>query len=109
MAAIQVNQEELARFCQYWHVCSLSLFGSVIRDDFRADSDVDVLVEFEPEHIPGFFALARMEMELSPLFDGRKVDLRTPADLSHYFQAEVVKQAEIQYAQGKLFSKICHS
>ncbi|MBT9548238.1 MAG: nucleotidyltransferase family protein [Candidatus Sericytochromatia bacterium] len=100
MAAIQVNQEQLARFCLHWHICSLSLFGSVLRDDFREDSDVDVLVEFEPEHIPGFFALARMEMELSPLFEGRKVDLRTPADLSRYFQAEVMQQAEIQYAQG---------
>jgi predicted nucleotidyltransferase len=78
----------------------LSLFGSVLREDFRPDSDVDVLVEFEEGHTPGFFGLARMEEELSKLLGGRKVDLRTPQDLSRYFREEVLASAAVQYARG---------
>lgn len=76
-----------------------SLFGSVLRDDFGPDSDVDVLVEFEEGHTPGFFGLARMQQELSGLF-GREVDLRTPQDLSRYFRDEVTGSAAVQYARG---------
>lgn len=79
------------------HVRRLALFGSVLRDDFRPDSDVDVLVEFEPGHVPGLLRLAGMEHELSELFGGRRVDLRTPADLSRYFRDEVLSTARIQY------------
>ena len=64
------------------------------------DSDVDLLVEFEPDQEPGFFGLARMERELVGLLEGRKVDLRTPEDLSRYFRDEVLAQAEVRYAQG---------
>jgi predicted nucleotidyltransferase len=78
MARITVNPEEIADFCRRHHIRRLSFFGSVLRDDFRADSDVDVLVEFEPGKGPGFLRLARMEEDLSPLLGGRKVDLRTP-------------------------------
>ncbi len=77
----------------------LALFGSVLRDDFRADSDVDVLIEFEPESRVGLLGLARMERELSGLLGGRKVDIRTVQDLSRYFRDDVIAGAEVQYAQ----------
>lgn len=78
----------------------MAFFGSVLRADFGPESDIDVLVEFEPAHVPGLFGIARMERELSTLFGGRKVDLRTPEDLSRYFREDVLKEAEVQYAQG---------
>jgi len=78
----------------------MAFFGSVLRADFGPESDVDVLVEFEPTHVPGLFGIARMERELSAMFGGRKVDLRTAEDLSRYFREDVLKEAEIQYAQG---------
>lgn len=95
--AIAMDREQIADFCRKHHIRRLSLFGSVLRDDFRADSDVDVLVEFEPEHIPGLLRLARMEGELTHLI-GREVDMRTPADLSPYFRDDVLAEAEEQYA-----------
>lgn len=88
---------EVAEFCRRNHIRRLYLFGSALRDDFRPDSDVDVLVEFEPSHVPGFFRLFDMEMELSALFGGRKVDLRTPQDLSRYIRDEVLATAELHY------------
>ena len=78
----------------------MAFFGSVLRADFGPESDIDVLVEFEPAHVPGLFGIARMERELSTLFGGRKVDLRTAEDLSRYFREDVLKEAEVQYAQG---------
>jgi predicted nucleotidyltransferase len=96
---IEIRKKEIADFCRHHHISRLSLFGSVLRDDFRPTSDVDVLVEFEPGHVPGLFGLARMERELSALLGGRKVDLRTPQDLSRYFRDEVMATAEVQYAQ----------
>ncbi len=83
-------------FCHRQHVRKLSLFGSILRDDFRPESDVDVLVEFEPGHVPGMLRMAALEMELSALF-GRKVDLRTPAELSRHFRDQVMREAEVQY------------
>ena len=88
----------MAEFCRRNHIIKLSLFGSILRDDFTPDSDIDVLVQFEPDHTPDFFILADMEDELFILF-GRKVDLRTPQDLSRYFRDRVVKEAEVQYSQ----------
>jgi len=96
-----VPREHIAEFCRRHHIRNLSLFGSVLRDDFSADSDVDVLVEFEPMKEPGFFSLSAMQDELSDLFGGRKVDLRTAEDLSRYFRDDVVRQAEVQYAQQR--------
>jgi len=98
---IIVPQEKIADFCRRNHIRKLSLFGSVLRGDFGPDSDVDVLVEFETGHVPGFFRLFDLEKELSSLFDGRKVDLRTPEDLSRHFRNEVVAKAEVQYAQER--------
>jgi predicted nucleotidyltransferase len=94
-----IPQEKIASFCKKHHIRRLSLFGSVLRDDFRADSDVDVLVEFDPVHIPGLIRLAGMEFELSEIL-GRKVDIRTAQDLSRYFRQEVLNSAEVQYAEG---------
>ena len=95
---IDVPKDKLAAFCQRHHIQKLSLFGSVLRDDFRPDSDVDVLVEFEPGQRVGLIRLAGMELELSELL-GRKVDLRTPADLSRYFRQTVLDSAAVQYAK----------
>lgn len=96
---VPLDRDLIAAFCQRHHICKLALFGSVLRDDFRPESDVDVLVEFAPGYKVGLIRLAGMELELSDLL-GRKVDLRTPADLSRYFRQEVIAAAEIQYAQG---------
>jgi predicted nucleotidyltransferase len=96
---IVVPRDKIADFCRRNHIRKLSLFGSVLRGDFGPDSDVDVLVEFEPGHVPGFFRLFDMEEELSSLVGGRKVDIRTPQDLSRYFRDEVLTYAEVQYAQ----------
>jgi len=94
-----LDKEKIAAFCKRNHIRKLSLFGSVLREDFGLESDVDVLVEFEAGHVPGFFRLFDMEEELSSLLGGRKVDLRTPEDLSRYFRDEVMAQSWVQYAQ----------
>ena len=92
---INVPKPAIASFCRRRHVRRLALFGSVLRDDFTAASDVDVRVEFEPGHTPGW-EIVSMEDELSEIV-GRKVDLHTPADLSRYFRQEVLSEAEDQY------------
>jgi predicted nucleotidyltransferase len=95
---IPVDHERIVVFCQRHHIRKLAFFGSVLREDFRPDSDIDVLVEFEPGQRVGLIRLAGMELELAKIL-GRKVDLRTPADLSRYFRQAVVTSAEVQYAQ----------
>jgi len=92
---IEISREAIAAFCRRNHVRRLALFGSVVRADFRPESDVDVLVEFEPGHTPGlaFFA---MQKELSDLL-GHRVDLNTPAGLSPYFREEALAEAEVLY------------
>jgi predicted nucleotidyltransferase len=94
---IEVPKEKVAEFCRRHHIRKLALFGSVLREDFRPDSDVDVLVEFEAGHTVGLIRIAGIERELSEIV-GRKVDLRTPQDLSRYFREEVVRSAEVQFA-----------
>jgi predicted nucleotidyltransferase len=89
---------QLAGFCRRHHIRRLSLFGSALREDFRPDSDVDVLVEFEPGVSVGLLHLARIERELTETI-GKKVDMRTPAELSRYFRDEVLRTAEVQYAE----------
>lgn len=98
-ARLVISKEQLAAFCRDHGIHRLAIFGSALREDFRPDSDVDVLVEFEPDRLPSLLGMARMERELSPLFGGRKVDLRTPEDLSRYFRQTVIEEAEVQYAQ----------
>ena len=99
MAEIYVDSDSIADFCKRNHIRKLALFGSVLREDFRADSDVDMLVEFQSGHAVGHIGLGTMEQELSELI-GRKVDLRTPGELSPYFRDEVVRSAVIQYVEG---------
>ncbi len=93
---VEIPREKLAEFCRRHHIRKLSLFGSILRDDFGPDSDVDFLVEFEPGQTPGLFGIAGMEIELSEMI-GRKADLRTPQELSRYFRDEVLREAEVQY------------
>jgi len=95
---IFIDQEALAILCKRYHIRTLSLFGSTLKGLNRPDSDVDLLVEFESGETPGLLTMAQIEIELSPLLGGRKVDLRTAADLSRYFRDEVVRMAEVQYA-----------
>jgi predicted nucleotidyltransferase len=92
---INISPEAIALFCRRHHIRRLSLFGWILRTDFRYDSDVDVLVEFESGHTPGLAFIA-MQDELSDLF-GRKVDLHTAGSLSKYFRDKVLAEAEIQY------------
>jgi predicted nucleotidyltransferase len=96
---IKTPQEKVAEFCRKYHIRRLSFFGSVISEHFKEDSDVDVLVEFEQGQVVGLLRLASMEIKLSEIL-GRKVDLRTPADLSRYFRDDVLSSAEVQYAEG---------
>jgi predicted nucleotidyltransferase len=97
--ALDIPQAELAELCRRWHIRRLSLFGSMLRGEGRPDSDVDLLVEFQPDQRVGLIQMARIERELSERI-GRKVDLRTPADLSRYFRDEVLREAKVQYAAG---------
>lgn len=92
---ISIHQSAIHDFCQRHHIQRLSFFGSILRDDFRSDSDVDVLVEFEPRHVPGL-AFFSMQEELSKII-GRKVDLNTPQFLGASFRNEVLKKAEVIY------------
>lgn len=94
---IHLSQEKIKQFCQHHSIHKLSLFGSVLRDDFTEDSDVDVLVEFEQGKTPGL-AIVTMEDELSTIIN-RQIDLRTPADLSRYFRQEVLAEAMVIYEQ----------
>ena len=97
-ARIDLPKEKIAEFCKRNHIRKLSLFGSVLHGDSKPDSDIDFLVEFDEDHIPGLIRLAGMEIKLSEIL-GRKVDLRTPQDLSRYFRQEVLNSAEVQYAE----------
>ncbi|MFC1716269.1 nucleotidyltransferase family protein [Candidatus Poribacteria bacterium] len=91
-----LTKEQIADFCKKNQIRKFAFYGSVLRGDFRPDSDVDVLVEFEPEQPIGLMEVVGMEIELSEMI-GRKVDLRTPEDLSKYFRDKVIAGAEIQY------------
>jgi hypothetical protein len=92
---LDIPDDAVRDFCQRHHIRKLALFGSVLREDFRTDSDVDVLVEFEPGHVPGFDFFA-MQEELSSIL-GREVDLHTPGFLSPHFREQVEADAKVQY------------
>jgi predicted nucleotidyltransferase len=94
-AKVAIDRDQIAAFCRRHHIRRLSLFGSVLREDFRPDSDVDILVEFEPGHVPGlaFFAMQR---ELAEML-GHVVDLNTAQCLSRYYRDEVLAEAEVVY------------
>jgi len=95
-----VSRAELVTFCQRNYITKMSVFGSVLRDELKPGSDIDILVEFDKNHMPGLFDISRMEIELSEII-GRKVDLRTPEDLSRYFRDDVVKTAEVHYEEAR--------
>ncbi|MEX2650167.1 MAG: nucleotidyltransferase family protein [Alphaproteobacteria bacterium] len=95
---LPMDPAALAALCRRHHIRKLSLFGSVLKGADRPGSDVDLLVEFTPGKEPGLIALAGIEAELSALLAGRRVDMRTPQDLSRHFRDEVVREAEVQYA-----------
>ncbi|MBF0394062.1 MAG: nucleotidyltransferase family protein [Alphaproteobacteria bacterium] len=94
---LPIPPAELSELCQRRHIRRLALFGSLLKGTDRPDSDMDLLVEFEPQAKPSLLTMAEIEIELSTLLGGRKVDLRTPEDLSRYFRDEVVRTAEVQY------------
>jgi uncharacterized protein len=96
---VDLPKEKIADFCRRHHIRKLAVFGSALREDFRPDSDLDVLVEFDSGHTPGL-AFFGMEQELSELL-GRKVDLNTPQFLSPYFRDKVLAEAEVQYAEPR--------
>lgn len=93
---VEYDPVRLAELCRHWHVRKLSLFGSALRGELRADSDVDLLVEFEPDRVPGL-AFFQLEDELTKLFR-RAVDLQTAGFLSSRFRDEVVAEARALYA-----------
>ncbi len=90
-------EEKLKDFCKRNHIIKLSLFGSALRDELKPGSDIDILVEFDKKHMPGLMDLAGMEIELAAII-GRKVDLRTPDELSRYFRDKVLSNAKVEYA-----------
>jgi hypothetical protein len=96
---INFKNEQIAEFCQKNHIRRFAFFGSVLRDDFRLDSDVDILIELDRSYPTGYMKMARMERELSGII-GRKVDLRTPEELSRYFRDDVLAKAEVQYEES---------
>ena len=92
----RIPRDKLIEFCKKNYIKKLSLFGSALHGQLGTDSDIDLLVEFEEGHTPGLFSIVMMEMELAEAL-GRKVDLRTPEDLSRYFRDEVVRNAKLEY------------
>lgn len=98
MPQVCIPGDRVAAFCRRFRVRRLSLFGSVLRDDFRPGSDVDVLVEFEPGQVIGL-RIGQMEQELTEMLDGRAIDLRTPNELSPYFRAEVLREVRVVYGE----------
>lgn len=96
-SAQHIDTQEIENFCRQHHIRRLAFFGSVLTDRFGPDSDVDILVEFESGHRVGLLGMAAIEAKLSQII-GRKVDLRTPQDLSRYFRDEVLAAAEVKYA-----------
>ncbi len=102
-AAIQLPKDIITEFCKRNRIRSLALFGSALREDFQpGKSDIDLLVEFEPDAIPGLFKIAGMELDLTDAL-GVKVDLQTKEDLSKYFRDKVVKSAKLIYSKGKMY------
>ena len=94
---IKIPARQVSELCQRWHIDKLSLFGSILRDDFRAGSDIDVLAEFQPGYTPSFFKLHQIQEEISELFDGRAIDLVTPKFLNHRIRDRILSQLETCY------------
>ncbi|MCK4342560.1 MAG: nucleotidyltransferase family protein [Phycisphaerae bacterium] len=97
--SLEMPKGRLADFCRRHHIRKLALFGSVLRDDFRPDSDVDVLIQFEPGYVVGF-DIMDVEEELSQLLGGHKIDLVNEKYLNRRLRARILAEAQVQYAQG---------
>jgi predicted nucleotidyltransferase len=97
--ALTLDEPAVKQFCESHQICRLALFGSQITGTARPDSDIDVLVDFEPGSVPGLIGMAALEDELSGLMGGRKIDLRTLRDLSRHFRDNVAQTAQVQYAR----------
>ena len=95
---LPIEQSVLEALCRRHHMPKLSLFGSTLKDTARPDSNIDLLGEFEPDRSPGLIALAGIEIELAELMGGRRLDMRTPGELSRHFRDEVLRSAAAQYA-----------
>lgn len=95
---IKISKSWIESFCKAHHIVKLALFGSVLSDHFSDTSDVDILVEFDPKHVPGLFSIVGMKEELEKNI-GREVDLRTPEDISKLFRKEVIQQSYLIYGQ----------
>lgn len=95
---IRIDRTKLAELCRKNGIRKLALFGSVLRDDFQPTSDIDVLVEFEPGRVPGFFGLHQIECEIAALFGNHKVDLLTFRSLNRHLKDRILSEAEVQYA-----------
>jgi predicted nucleotidyltransferase len=104
---VDVPLELIQEFCRHYHIRKLAFFGSVLHDNFGVDSDLDVLVEFEEGHIPGF-SFFQIQEELSELF-GRGVDLNTPGFLSPYFREDVIQNALVIYEQSRSHPSKTHA
>lgn len=100
MNRLGIDDRSLAQLCQRHHIRRLALFGSTLAGTATPESDIDLLVEFAPAAMPSLLDMAVIELELSALLDGRRVDLRTAEDLSRYFRADVLREAEVQYVTG---------
>ena len=96
-----VPSQLLADFCHRNHIRRLSLFGSALRNGVRPESDVDLLVEFEPDHVPGFIGLGTVELRLSELLHGRRIDLHTPGSLNAAFRQDVVGEAQVLFDRSE--------
>jgi uncharacterized protein len=94
---LEVSRTRLASFCRQHHIRRLSFYGAVLKPGFRPEDTIDVLVEFEPDRVPGLFTLAGLETDLSEMY-GRPVDLRTPGDLDRFIRDRILQEAEAQYA-----------
>jgi uncharacterized protein len=99
MPHLAIAEEQLAEFCRKQHIRRLSLFGSILAGTGGPDSDIDLLVEFEPGREPGLLGMAAMEAELAAMLGANKVDLRTAQDLSPHFRDQVLRTAAVQYAK----------
>lgn len=100
---IRISKSWVEKFCKAHHIVKLAFFGSVLSNNFSERSDVDILVEFDPQHIPGLFGIAEMKDELSQNL-GREVDLRTPEDISKLFRNEVLEQSYLIYGKERFKS-----
>jgi uncharacterized protein len=96
----QPDAGRLAEFCRRRHIRRLSVCGSVLREDFRPDSDVDVLVEFEPDRRPGMLGIYEVEQELSSMYGGHRIDLLNPKYLNRRIREQLLREAKVLFAQG---------